>query len=96
MLEPVRQRHIAPSDPGGEPVCLVTAEAARRREAPIDRVLEEGEFSVTESGYVVRLPASDSNWTLANRFVEEEASCCASLDLLVEERDGEITVLASA
>jgi len=96
MPEPVRQRQISAADPGGEPLCLLTAEGARKREVPIDRLLERGTFTVTPTGYEVRLPASDTIWTLADRFIEEEASCCATLDLLVEERNGEITVLASA
>lgn len=93
---PHRLRRIEATDAGGELICLLTAEGAHDREAPIDRLLELGEFTLTATGYEVRLPAGDAPWMLASRFIEEEAACCASLALEIEERDGMVVVRATA
>lgn len=89
-----RTRRIAPADPGGEPVCLLTAEGARERLVPIDRLLEHGELRSLDSGYEIRLPPGDASWELANLFAEEEARCCAALALEVAERQDAIVVTA--
>ena len=91
----VRTRRIEPADPGGEPVCLLTQEDARARRVPIDRLLALGTIKPKEAGYEIRLPRGEENWTLANEFAEEEAACCASLGLEVEERDGATVVTAT-
>ncbi|MCC6238080.1 MAG: hypothetical protein IT299_10985 [Dehalococcoidia bacterium] len=62
---------------------------------PIDRLLEDGAFSAAATGYEVRLPRDEEHWLLANEFAEEEAVCCPSLGLQVEERDEEIVVRAA-
>lgn len=38
-MAPGRVRRIEPTDPGGEPVCQLSAEGARRRRVPVDRLL---------------------------------------------------------
>ena len=90
-----RSRRIEPRDPGGEPVCLLTPEAARRRRVPIDHLLSHGIFEQSEAGYEISLPLGETYWALANDFAEEEAKCCAALAIAVEERDTGIVVRAS-
>lgn len=93
-MTPSRARRIEPSDPGGEPVCLLTAEGARERRVPIDRLLEDGEMQPLDNGYEIRLPPGEGYWALANAFAEEEAHCCAALTLEVAESDAAILVSA--
>jgi hypothetical protein len=88
----MRVRRIEPADPAGEPICTLTAGAARRRRTPIDRLLEDGDFVAAGSGYEVRLPRGDREWEIANAFVEEEAACCASFGFEVIEQDDAIVV----
>lgn len=90
-----RVRHIEPVDPGGEPVCLLTPEGARSRRVPIDRLLVHGILDPTGAGYEIRLPPGEEYWALANEFAVEEAGCCASLALDIEERDTGIVLRAS-
>ena len=40
-------------------------------------------------------PRATSIWTLANDFADEEAACCASLTLEVDERDDATVVAAT-
>jgi len=94
-MTPARRRHIAPTDPGGEPVCVLTAEGARGRRVPIDRLLELGEMRASGNGYEIRLPAGDEHWTLANAFAEEEAGCCAAMAFEVTESDTAILLVAT-
>jgi len=89
----MRMRHLDPVDPVGEPVCSLTAGTARRRRAPIDRLLAVGHYRAIDEGYEIRLPRTDSWWDLASAFVEEEASCCASFGFTVTEQDDEIVVV---
>ena len=93
-MPPARIRRIEPADPGGEPVCLLTQEQARARLVPIDRLLALGTFEPRAAGYEIRLPPGEEYWVLANDFAEEEAACCASLTLAVEER-GDATVVTA-
>lgn len=90
-----RVRRIEASDPGGEPICLLTPDAARRRHVPVNRLLEEGTLEPLESGYLIRLPAGERTWVLANEFAEEEADCCAALTLEVAEGDDAVVVSAT-
>lgn len=90
-----RVRRIEPAAPGGEPVCLLTPEAARSRRVPIDRLLTHGTFELREAGYEISLPPGGTSWALANEFAEEEAKCCAALAIEIEERDDRIVVHAS-
>ena len=94
-MSPARTRRIEPAEPGGEPVCLLTAEGARNRKVPIDRLLALGEFEPAAAGYRIRLPPGDESRALAHEFVQEEAACCASLALEVAERGEAIVVSAS-
>lgn len=88
-----RTRRIDPADPAGEPICTLTPGAARRRRAPIDRVLAHGDYVAADDGYEIRLPRGDDEWELANAFVEEEAECCASFGFLVIEQDDAIVIV---
>lgn len=94
-MTPGRQRHIAPTDPGGEPVCILTAEGARGRRVSIDRLLEHGEMRTLGTGYEIRLPTGDEHWALANAFAEEEAGCCAAMAFDVTESDLAILLIAT-
>lgn len=94
-MQQQRMRRIEPVEPEGEPICLLTAEGARRRRVPIDRLLTDGTLEPTEAGYEVRLPLGEKYWALANEFAEEEADCCPSLALEIEERDTGIVLRAS-
>lgn len=96
MLEPQpRKRRIEPIDRHGEPVCLLTADAARTRRVPIDRLLQDGDLILGGTGYEIRLPRGERYWTLANQFAEEEAACCRWLQLDVEESATGTTVRAA-
>lgn len=92
---PQRFRAISPAEAGGERVCLLTAAAARAREAPIDRLLELGEMKAHGAGYDIRLPPGDQSWVLAIAFAEEEASCCPALALEVAESETAVVVSAT-
>ena len=91
----LRRRRIEPRDPGGEPICLLTAEGAHHRRAPIDRLLEDAGYQSTERGYEIQLARGEQQWTLANQFIEEEAQCCASFGFEVTEDEDAIVVRAS-
>ncbi|MEX2229983.1 MAG: hypothetical protein WEB13_10145 [Dehalococcoidia bacterium] len=94
MAEQGRSRRIEPAEPGGEAICLLSAEGAGHRRVPIDRLLEHGEFVATANGYEARLPRTEDAWRLANMFVEEEAACCPSFAFEVHEREGAVVMLA--
>lgn len=94
MTEHGRSRRIEPAEPGREAICLLSAEGARRRRVPIDRLLEHGEFVSTANGYEVRLPRTEDAWRLANAFAEEEAACCPSFEFEVRERADAVALLA--
>lgn len=89
----MRMRHLEPADPAGEPVCTLDAGAARRRRAPIDRLLAIGYYRAADEGYEIQLPRSDGAWDLASAFVEEEAACCASFGFTVTEHDDAIVIV---
>jgi len=93
-MAPERSRRIEPSDPGGEPVCLLTADGVRERRVPIDRLLESGELTPLPDGYEIRLPPGNESWAVANAFADEEANCCPALTLEVAET--ETTVMLAA
>jgi hypothetical protein len=58
------------------------------RRAPINRILDVGEFKAARNGYSIRLPRGDASWSLANQFVDEEARCCPSMTFdVAEEQD---------
>jgi len=95
MTVPDRRRHNEPTDPGGEPVCLLTPEGALSRRVPIDRLLTRGTLSVQGSRYEITLPAGEESWALANQFADEEATCCASLTFDLEESDAAVVLRAS-
>lgn len=76
-------------------MCLLTAEVARTRRVPIDRLLMDGTFEPAEAGYVIRLPPTEQHWALANQFAEEEAACCAALALSIAEEDSAIVLTAA-
>ena len=90
----IRRRRIEPADAAGEPICLLTAEGARGRGAPIDRLLQNAQYESTEHGYEIRLARGEEQWTLANQFIEEEARCCASFGFEVTEEDDAVVVRA--
>ncbi len=90
----MRMRHLDAVDPVGEPVCALTAGTARRRRAPIDRLLAVGRYRPADEGYAIQLPRTDSWWDLASAFVEEEAACCPSFGFTVTEQDHAIVIVA--
>lgn len=95
MEAPIRTRHIRPAAPGENLVCSLTPERASQRDAPISRLMEEAELSPHPTGYAIRLAGGEAMWTLANRFVEEEAECCPAMTFEVEERKTMIVIRAS-
>lgn len=95
MDVPTRTRLLRPTAPGEGLVCLLSSERASQREAPISRLIEQAEFSPHPAGYTIRLLSSDAMWTLANRFVEEEAECCPAMTFEVEERTTVVLIRAS-
>ena len=80
-----RTRRIDASDPRGEPVCRLTPDQAHDRIVPIDRLLVQGQFRVTELGYELRLPSGDGPWKMATRYLAEEAECCPSMSFEARE-----------
>lgn len=94
-MKPSRARRLEPIDPGGEPICRLTPEGARGRRAPIDRVLAQGTFEPRAAGYEIRLPAGEESWALANAFAEEEALCCPTLALELEEHADSVAITAT-
>lgn len=89
---PVRVRRIEPADPGGEPICLLTAEGARNRRVTVDHLLGHGTLEFEGAGYEIRLPPGDEYWALANEFADEEAACCSSLAFDIYDLDTAIVV----
>lgn len=95
MPEVERIRTVGPVQPGGEPVCSLTADAAATRAVPIDRLLERGALEPTASGYRIALPDGEASWRLANDFADEESACCPALRIEVQQRDGVVEIRAS-
>ena len=90
-----RRRQLSGVDASAGPVCLLTATQAARRGAPIDLVLEHGEFHGIPNGYEIRLQRDDASWLMANRFIDEEAACCPAMDFDIVEHDDSLVLHAS-
>ena len=88
-------RRVGPVEAGGEAICLLTADVAASRAAPIDLLLEHGSLETTESGYRIALPPGEASWQLANDFADEESACCPALSIEIERRDDGVEVRAS-
>lgn len=95
MADAARHRSIVAADPGGEPICSLTAAQASRRTAPIDRLLVIGTFTAGEQGYEIQLPGGDDGWALAERFLEEESACCPSFEFEAVDEGTAVTIRAS-